>query len=146
MALQDYITPREEEYPLSEETAKAEVRRLIDFYEIELDPNVGEGAVKATEKLLDTLAKYYRLGLLENKPDDKGFTVAQRLKNGTILTYRELAGDDVTVAQRIPPQETLARSYALMGRLCGYGADALKKLKGRDKDAMLGLSEIFFWA
>jgi hypothetical protein len=67
MALSDYITPKKEEYILSEENGKAEVRRLLDFYEIELDPDAEEEAVKNTASLFDELARYYRLGLLETR-------------------------------------------------------------------------------
>ena len=148
MALSDYVTKRnEEEYKLSEETAREAVRELIDFYEIEFDEDAEEKALKNTEKFLDKIAEFYRLGLLENKRDDTlGFCVVQRLKSGQVLTYRELKGDDPAVADKLPRDAAHERAWALMGRLCSLGADAVKKLKGRDKQAMLGMAEVFTWA
>jgi hypothetical protein len=145
--LSDYITPREENYVLSEESARDEVRRILDFYEIELDENAGEEEVKNTGDLLDELARYFRLGKLETREDPKkGFCVVQHVSGGTEITYRELKGKDLNVLEKFDRLHLRSAYRELLGLLSGYGTDVIEKLKGRDKSAALGLAILFSMA
>jgi hypothetical protein len=145
MSLADYISDKQPEYKISEESAKEQVRELISHYELdfsfEQDDKDGE---KATERILDALTGFYREGLIENVKDDNlGLCVVQHTGKGMLIRYREVKGDDCAVVEKYGENEKYTRIWALMGRLCGQGEDIVKKLKGRDKQAMIGLAWLF---
>ena len=134
----------ESAYIISEESAEKMVREVLDFYEI--DPSRSDSAQeKILEESLDKLQKAYRRGALENKLDDtKGFCIVQHLKNGTTLTYREMKGKDRVVMDGFDNTVAFTRTYAILGRLCGYGEDAIAKLSGRDWETAGTIALVFF--
>ena len=134
----------ESKYKLSEESAEAAVRELLDFYEIDTARSDPEKE-KALDESLDELAKAYRRGALENKRDDNlGFCVIQHLKNGNTLTYRELGGKDRIVMEGIDESRYFTKIHALLGKLCGYGEDVIIKLKGQEWKDARSLASVFF--
>jgi hypothetical protein len=136
----------ESKYKLSEESAEAAVRELLDFYEV--DPTRSNpDHEKALEEGLDDLAKAYRRGVFENKKDDTlGFCVIQHLKNGDTLTYRELKGKDRVCLEGFDETKTISKTYAILGKLCGHGEDVIAKLKGQEWKDARELSLVFIMA
>jgi len=136
----------ESKYKLSEESAEASVRELLNFYEI--DPTRSNPDwEKALDEGLDDLAKAYRRGEFENKQDDTlGFCVIQHLKDGDELTYRELNGKDRICLEGFDETKTISKTYAILGKLCGHGEDVIAKLKGRDWQNARNLSLVFIMA
>ena len=136
----------ESEYKLSEESAEKAVRELLDFYEIDTDRSNPEQE-KAIDENLDDLMKAYRRGELENaKDDNSGFCVIQHLKNGNKVTYREMSGKDRIVMEGFDETRFVSRCYAILGKLCWYGEDAIMKLKGQDWKNARALSLVFIMA
>jgi hypothetical protein len=134
----------ESKYKLSEESAAELVREFLDFYEIETETGDVDQE-KVIDGFIDKVAKAYRRGELENKKDDTlGFCVIQHLKNGDKLTYREMGGKDRIVMEGYDNSKVYSRAYALLGKLCGYGEDAVKKLKGQDWKNAEALAMLFF--
>jgi hypothetical protein len=141
-----YDNKKKPDYKLSEEAGRAAVLELIEFYDIEFVEGDDEKANKEFDKLMDTLCGYYRMGLLENKQDEKlGFCVIQRLKSGQTLTYREMKGQDRLVHGKYDAKtQTDEKVNAILGRLCGLGEDAITKLVGDDRRVAVILAALFF--
>jgi hypothetical protein len=136
----------EKEFKISEESSKAAVRELLDFYEIEIRDEDSEG-VKAVENNLNILQGYYRRGMLENDRDETlGFCVIQHLKGNDKLTYRELKTKDFNVLEGFDDKHNISRCKAILGKLCGLGVDAIEKLDRRDYQAALALALVFIVA
>ena len=72
--------------------------------------------------------------------------LAGNLKNGETLTYRELGGKDRIAMEGFDNTRAYSRIYAILGKLCGYGEDAIMKLKGRDWKAAEALGLVFMIA
>jgi hypothetical protein len=130
------------DYKLSEEAGRDAVLELISFYEIKFD----EEPDKDFDKLMNQLAGYYRMGLLENKQDEKsGFCVVQHLTGGKDITYREMKGKDRLVHAKYDAKtQTDEKVDALLGKLSGFGADIITDLKGDDRRAAVLVAALFF--
>ena len=129
-------------YKISEESAEELVREVLDHYEIDPQRNDPEQE-KIVEETLNDLLKAYRRGALENRKDDNGLTVIQHLKNGKNLEYRELGGKDRICMEGFDNTRPYSRSYAILGKLCGLGEDAIMKLKGQDWKTAETLAVVF---
>jgi hypothetical protein len=136
----------ESKFVISEESAEAAVRELLDFYEV--DPTrSNQKDEDALDETIDDLAKAYRRGAFENKRDDNlGFCVIHHLKSGNKLTYRELGGKDRIVLEGFDGTKTITKTYALLGKLCGYGEDVIAKLKGQEWKDARNLAVVFMMA
>ena len=121
---------REGDYKLSEESASIMVRELLDFYEIDPPGDLDNNVI---DEQLDELMKAYRRGEVENRQDDTlGFCVIQHLKNGNTLTYRELKGKDRIAFEGYSENRHVSKIHSILGKLSGFGEDAIEKLGGRD--------------
>jgi hypothetical protein len=135
----------EADYAISEENAEKAVRELLDFYEVDTTRDTPEQD-KVIDRNLDDLAKAYRLGELENKKDDTlGFCVVQHRRDGSAITYRELGGKDRICMEGLG-DNNFSRIYAILGKLSGYGDDAIAKLKDRDWQVASTLALVFTMA
>jgi len=133
---------KEKSYKISEDSAKAELQKLFDYYECDFDL-IPQGAEEAVEQIANQLISAIRQGKLEidDKNTDKGLTVIQHLKNGETLTYRELKGNDKTkLSDNLDSQKRL---YTLAGILCGLGIDCVLKLPSTDLKVVDALSGFF---
>jgi hypothetical protein len=135
------------EYKISAEAAREQVMELITFYGVELkDDTSGSDKGITADDILDDLADYYRMGLLENKQDDTlGFCVIQHLEKGQTLTYREMKGKDRLVHSGYSMDKDYAKkAAAILGKLCGLGEDAVIALMKEDYKAASTLAFVFF--
>jgi hypothetical protein len=122
----------EEAFKISEDSAEKMVRELLDFYEVDTT-RTNQAHAEAIDEQLDELMNAYRREEVENKQDDTlGFCVIQHLKTGKTLTYRELGGKDRIAFEGYPENKSISKIHAILGKLCGYGEEAIIKLKGRD--------------
>lgn len=122
---------------LSEESARAELQKFYDYYEIEIDEldkesedseiKVGNQALK---KLQTKLLKAIMKGKLEFEDNEKGFFIIQNLRNGQKLTYKEIDGQAKTEMGKKREKDYNGQCYALLGYLCGGGEYVIKQLKG----------------
>jgi hypothetical protein len=136
----------ESKYKLSDKSAEEAVRELLDFYEVDPSSN-DEAQDKAVESILDDLAKAYRRGAFENKRDDTlGFCVIQHLKKGDTLTYREMGGKERIALDGYDQTRQIAKTQALLGKLCGLGEDVIKKLQGQEWKDARNLALVFIMA
>jgi hypothetical protein len=145
-----WSNPKKEEFKLSEESAQASVRELIDFYRVDVDDIENETQKAGLELALNRLAKAYRRGELENERDTKGFHVTQRLvaPPGEVkeITYDELKGALKLQMDGLDQNATTARQHALLGALSGLGATAIGSLHAVDLSTAECLAYVFFMA
>jgi plasmid stabilization system protein ParE len=126
------------ETKLSAETAQAEIKKMLDYYEIEIDEIEDADLKRAIKQGYDRLIKAVRLGRLEIKTEG-GLSVVQLLRDGSeTITYREIDGTAKSAMAGKKPDDSYGKAYALMGSLSGLGEVAIKKLKGVD----LSLTEV----
>jgi plasmid stabilization system protein ParE len=133
---------QEEKYTLSQETAQAELKKMFDYYEIDIDGIETPELKKAIQAGYDRLIKAVRLGRLEVKAEN-GIQVIQTLKSGDKITYREIDGVAKTEMAGKDEKDYYGKSYALMGSLSGLGETAIKKLRGVDLSLCEVLGLIF---
>ena len=120
----------EKKFVLSEESARAELGKLMAYYEIDFD--VEPEQETAVNQIMQRLLTAFRQGKIELKEDaEKGLSIIQHLKNGDTMTYRELKGSDKTKLEAAGA-DPLRRMHLLMGLLSGYGADVIGKLPAGD--------------
>jgi len=130
-----------QEFKISEESALAELKRLCDYYDVDIDETTQEQS-QAVNQILSRLRKSFRAGKLELKEDDNGLSVVQHLKNNDTLAYRELKGADKAKLSAAG-DDPVKRMHYLMGLLCGYGLDAIGKLSAADLRVVEALSGFF---
>jgi plasmid stabilization system protein ParE len=81
----------EEKYILSKDSAKNELKKMLDYYEIDIDEIEDKDMKKAIQSGYDRLIKAVRLGRL--KIDlSSGIKVIQTTRTGTVIDYREIDG------------------------------------------------------
>lgn len=131
-----------EKYVFSKETAKIELQKMFDYYEIDVDDIEDKELKKAIRQGYDRLIKAVRLGRLEVKIED-GIKVIQNLRSGTVIEYKEIDGESKSAMDSYPPEAYNRRAQALMGALSGDGEAAMRKLKGPDLSLMEMLGLIF---
>ena len=129
-------------FTLSEESARAELARLIAYYETDLDDAAPEQET-AINQIMNRLLTAFRQGKIELKEDaEKGLLIIQHLKNGDAMTYRELEGRDKTKLETAGT-DPVRRMHTLMGLLSGYGADVIGKLPAGDLRVAEALAGFF---
>jgi len=121
--------PKNEEV-LSAESARTELDRLYEYYEVEIDSK-NQDQTEAIEHYEPVILKGLRMGFIEFDETD-GFTVIQKLRSGEVLKYKEMNGQAKITMDRKKENENLGKCYALLGSLSGMGENAIKKLKGPD--------------
>lgn len=127
-----------DEYKLSKKNAQAELEKMFDYYEIDIDDIEDKDLKRAIKQGYNRLIKAIRLGRLEFK-FEKEITVIQTLRsNGEKIEYREIDGVAKTEMAGKDEKDHYGKSYALMGSLSGWGESAIKSLKGVD----LSLAEV----
>ncbi|GHU93307.1 hypothetical protein FACS189479_04490 [Spirochaetia bacterium] len=146
MGKYDRKSNRVGEPKIGEEAALVEFRKILDNFEAGIRETADEEAKKESEEQFDEIVLAIRWGEIEVEEDAQGFKVIQRLSNGQSLKYREPTPADAKALGRIPENKNTDALYALAGRLCGLGDDAIRSLKGQDKDNALRLSVVFMTA
>jgi plasmid stabilization system protein ParE len=124
------------------DAAKNELKKLFDYYEINIDTIETPELKKAIQSGYERLIKAVGLGRLEIKIED-GIKVIQTLRNSEKITYREIDGIAKAEMAGKEPNDYYGKSYALMGSLSGWGEAAIKKLKGPDLSLCEVLGLIF---
>ncbi len=127
----------EPKYKLSPESAANEIKKLFDYYEIDLDEIEDTELKKAIKQGYDRLIKATRLGRLQVIIED-GIKTTQTTRNGTTIDYREIDGKAKSAMAGKAKEDYYGKSYALMGSLSGLGEAAIMNLKGVD----LSLAEV----
>lgn len=132
------------EYILAEEPAMDEICKFLDYYDIDIASlEMTENTEIAGERILDSLIKYYRLGKLKNKEDEKGFQVVHTLKSGQEITYSEITALKKRSMDKLEQKEQYGKLHSLMGALCGLGLDGVDKLHATDLAVLEVLGSIF---
>jgi plasmid stabilization system protein ParE len=133
----------EEKYKLSKESAQNELKKMLDYYEIDIEAIEDENLKRAIGQGYDRLVKAVRLGRLKIKLE-KGIEIIQILRsNGNEISYREIDGVSKMEMAGKKQDDYYGKSYALMGSLCGMGESAIKQLKGVDLSLCEVLGLIF---
>lgn len=127
----------DEKYKLSKDAAKNELKKMLDYYEIDIAEIEDKDLKRAIQQGYDRLIKAVRLGRLEVKLEN-GIQIIQTLRNGSKLTYREIDGVAKTEMAGKDEKDHYGKAYCLMGSLCGLGDGAIKQLKSVD----LSLAEV----
>lgn len=133
----------DERYILSKESAENELKKMMDYYEIDIKEIDDKDLKKAISQGYERLIKAVRLGRLKIKTES-GIQVIQTLRsNGTEITYREIDGKAKASMAGKDDKDYYGRAYALMGSLCGLGESAILALKGVDLSLVEVLGLIF---
>lgn len=130
---------------LSVESATEQVNDLLEYYDIDVAaiadmPDVGP----MFERALDSVRDYVRRGVLEVIRDTNAkLTVKHHVNGVEPLVYRELDAQAKLAMDRVPREQSYARTYALMGSLCGLGSGAIEKLPAKDLAVVEVLGAVF---
>ena len=127
----------DEKYPIGKEAAKNELKKMFDYYELDVDEIEDKDLKRAINQGYDRLIKAVRLGRLEVKLEN-GIKIIQTLRSGTKIDYREIDGNAKSEMAGKDATDHYGKAYALMGSLSGLGESAIKQLKGVD----LSLAEV----
>jgi plasmid stabilization system protein ParE len=125
------------DYKFDKKAAHETIKKMLDYYEIDIDEIEDKDLKRAIKQGYDRLIKAARLGRLSVKLED-GIKIIQTLKNGESIEYREIDGVAKTEMAGKQADDHYGKSYALMGSLSGLGEGAIKQLKGVD----LSLAEV----
>lgn len=130
---------REEEYKLSEESAKEQLDLLLDFYDVDLFSVDKTGEMKETieRKLVNAI----RQGKLEIENTSEEFLVKQNLRNGKQFVYHELTGMAKVQMERFKGQTE--RLYGLLAILSKKPITEIQKFSGSDVSIAEYLALIF---
>jgi hypothetical protein len=142
-----YNNKKAPDFRISEEAGRQAVLEFVGHYDIEFEETGNEKDDRNFDKCMDALCGCYRMGLLENRQDEKlGFCVIQHVsKNGQDITYREMRGEDRLVHGKYDAKtQTDEKVNAILGKLSGNGPDLIMKLMGQDRKAAVLLGVLFF--
>ena len=125
-------------FVLNKDAAKDVVKKIFDYYEIEVDSIEDKEQKKFIQQNFDRLIKSARLGRLEVDTTD-GIKIKQHLRDSdTIIQYKEIDGYAKKAMAGKDPNDFYGRIYAVLGSTSELGEAAISKLKGVD----LGLAEV----
>jgi hypothetical protein len=140
--IQEYKMDKDK-YKLSKETAQAELQKMLDYYEIDIDEIEDKELKKAIKAGYDRLIKAVRLERLQVITED-GIKIIQKLKsNGSTVEYREIDGKSKMAMAGKDEKDYYGKSYALMGSLSGLGENVISNMKGVDLSLVETLGMIF---
>lgn len=125
------------EYKIDKPTAKNTLKKMLDYYEIDIDEIEDKELKRAIQSGYDRAIKAARLGRLSVELED-GIKVIQTTRSGEKIEYKEIDGHAKTQMSGKAADDVYGKSYALLGSLSGLGENAIKSLKGVD----LSLAEV----
>jgi hypothetical protein len=128
---------KEEKYKLSVSSARSELKKMTDYYEIEIEEIEDENLRKGIQQGYDRALQAIRKGRLQVKVEN-GIKIIQTTKKGETIEYREIDGNAKAAMDGHPAEAYYRRAYALLGALSGNGEAAVKNMKGVD----LSLAEV----
>lgn len=144
------LPKKKDEYKISQESADASVRDLLDYYKINLEELPDKDQRSAMEAVSAKLSIYYRMGLIENTHTGGAagpLKVTQHLQEppGEVreLVYNRMDGAARLATDGYSEKEQNAKAQALMAYLCGLPAEFMRSLVGNDLSAMECLSAVF---
>jgi hypothetical protein len=132
----------ENKLKLSEKSAKENLQKMLDYYEIDIDDIEEKEVRRAVKSGLKRLIKSMMKGRLEIKIEEE-FQVIQTTKNGEKIIYREIDGKAKTSMANKEEKDYYGKSYALMGSLSNLGESAITSMKGVDLSLVEVLGMIF---
>lgn len=133
----------EENYILSYEAAESVLKKVFDYYEIDIDDIEDKEYKKVMNMSYRRAIKAVRLGRLEVK-FDKGIEIIQHLKgNDTTISYREIDAIAKRSMAQYENTDTYGRMYGVLGSLSNLGEAGIQKLKGVDLSLAEVLGAIF---
>jgi hypothetical protein len=136
----------ETKYILAKEAAELEVKKIFDYYEIDLEEIEDKEHKKFIQMNYDRLIKAVRLGRLEVKLE-KGIQIIQHLRDSQeAVIYVEINGEAKSATAGKDKEDFYGRIYAVQGSLTGVGEAGIKKMKGVDLSLCEVLGAIFLSA
>lgn len=126
----------------SKETAKNEIKKMLDYYEIEIEEIEDEKLRTAIENSYKRLIKAVMKGRLRINLND-GIEIIQKTRIGEEIKYREINGKAKSAMAGKKEDDFYGKAYALMGSLSGLGESAISSLKGVDLSLVEVLGLIF---
>jgi hypothetical protein len=133
---------------ISQETAQAAVKKLLDFYDIEVDKIKDVDRRHAVEEQIEKLISGVTKGRLEIEVEGPKCQIKQYLKipvEGVPnpIVYKEVTGR----AQAEPCEDNSnprAKIQVLLGVVSGYGPAIFKAMIGADNSYSQAIGTIFF--
>ena len=133
----------DDKYVLSKQSAENEVKKIFDYYEIDVDDIEDKDQKKFIKQNFDRLIKAARLGRLAVNTDD-GIKITQTLRSsGEKVEYQEISGKAKTATAGKQADDFYGRIYAIQGVTSQLGEAAIKDMKGVDLSLCEVLGAIF---
>jgi hypothetical protein len=136
-----FLTTEKKEFRISEESAQKELKRLIDYYDVDINETTSEQSA-AVDQILSRLQKAIQAGKLELQESEKGLSLILHTKNDNELTFREICGADKAKLSAVG-DDPIKRLHYLAGLLCGLGTDVIGKLQVTDLRIVEAISGFF---
>jgi len=131
---------------LSRETALGEVRKILEFYEYDIDaqPEAFKGLAEAA---LEKITSAFQDGSLELSDDVAEFTIVQNLKKSPKVTgpisYGEFTAGTKQKLDKVPTGETYTRLNTLLAILAKTLPDVFKGMSAVDYTTAEALGFLF---
>lgn len=130
--------------PISEDSAMNEIVLFLDYYDIDIQTlEMTENTEIAGERIIDSLIRYYRLGKLKNKKDEKGFKIIQTLRTGKTIEYAEITAQKKRTMDKLESKEQYGKIHTFMGSLSNIDLDGVDQLHATDLAVLEVLGTIF---
>lgn len=123
------------EYPVDEATALSEFNRFADAMDIDIDTTtMDEQDLRAFQKQRNRMTLAIRKGaLIVNEDGEAVYTPRHpRTKNQEPLTFQERTGASLMVMDGKKKNHDVAKTYAIMGDLCGVHPNRFATMAGTD--------------
>ena len=140
-----YAIKTKPNFILSEEVATEQIVDFLTYYDIDIDKIKSEKNREALITVLDAMTELVRQGTVEFTRDaNASMIVVQHIKSASDkLEFREMGAKHKLAMDKFPTDQNYKRMYALMGSLCGLGAEVIEKLPARDLSTTEALATLF---
>ena len=132
---------------ISRESAAAQVKTFLDFYEIKNEDIEKTEKDNKLEPVVEKLTQQIMAAHLEIVEEKGTLKVTQNLKiaPGELkqISYDILGGKNKVAMRDKGVNDFYGRSYAMMGSLCGLGETAILNLKGVDLSVVETLGALY---
>jgi len=129
---------------IAAEAAEEELRRIIDFWEVDPEGEAWEDAkprllfaMRKGRITLDEEAEVVKLGLVKPIEKENGETICE-------LNLREPSGGDLEVLDKHKETETMGKMLHLVSRMSGQPLGVIKRMASRDISTLASLASLFF--
>lgn len=133
------------EYKLDETTATAELERLADMMDLdlEIDSGLEEKERKEAQKTLDTLIKSIRRGDIVITDEGELVFTPVRSPNVPPIKFQEPTGATLLASDKFGDKQKLHKMYAMVAEMTGVEPATFSRLKKSDLNVVMAVGGLF---